>query len=50
MRLTKGVRIMETSSMGGKSYVFPIMFGIFSLGCGIYAIVFYFKFKTLDEK
>ena len=41
---------METSSMGGKSYVFPIMFGIFAVGCGLYAIIFYKKFNGLDEK
>jgi hypothetical protein len=50
MRLTKGVRIMETSNMGGKSYVFPIMFGIFAVGCGLYAIIFYKKFNKLDAK
>lgn len=50
MRIKKGVKISQSSKFGGKSYFIPIMFTLASIGCIIYAIVFYKKFHTLDQK
>lgn len=50
MRITKGLKISESSKLGGKSYFIPIVFAFGSIGCIIYAIVFYKKFSPLDQK
>ena len=50
MRIKKGAKISQSSRFGGKSYFIPIMFTLASIGCIIYAIVFYKKFHTLDQK
>ena len=49
MRMIKGVRICESSIIGSKNYSVPALFLIFAIGCLIYAIVFYKKFRLLDS-
>lgn len=50
MRIKKGVKISQSSKFGGKSYFIPIIFAFGSIGSIIYAIFFYKKFHTLDQK
>jgi len=50
MRITKGVKISQSSKLGGKSYSFPIIFALGSIGCIVYAFIFYKKFYSLDQK
>ncbi len=50
MRITKGIKIMEGSRLGGKSYFIPSSLLVASIGCLLFAIIFYRKFKSCDEK
>ncbi len=45
MRITKGIRLSEASKIGGKSYFISIFFGLGAIGCAIYGILFYRRFK-----
>jgi hypothetical protein len=45
MRIVKGIRLSEASKIGGRSIFIPIFFGIGGIGCAIFGILFYQKFK-----
>lgn len=49
MRITKSVHITESSKIGGKSFFIPTFLGVFCIGCIVFSILFYRKFKETEK-